>query len=94
MDQAGEATAENTTASGEFIQDEGCVSATARDEHNEMRKITGRVADIHRPLVSPSQCAKAGQRTYLDDSGGWMFSKDSTAGKQVSRILDRESRKP
>ncbi len=65
---------------------------TARDEHNEVRKITGRVADVHKPLVSPSQCAKAGQLTYLDESGGWMFSKHSKAGKEVSKILDRESR--
>ena len=70
---------EYKTASGEFIKDEGGVSATARDEHNEVRKITGRIADIHKPLESPSQCAKAGQLTYLDDSGGWMFSKDSAA---------------
>ena len=56
------------TASGEFIKDEGGVSVTAGDD--EMRKITGRVADIHKPLVSPSQCAKAGQRIYLDDTGG------------------------
>ncbi len=70
------------------------MSVAARDEHTEVRKITGRVADIHKPLVSPSQCAKAGQLTYLDESGGWMFSKDSTAGKQVSKILDRESRRP
>ena len=80
---------EYKTAGREFIKDEGGVSATASDEHNEMRKITGQVADMHKPLVSPSQCAKAGQRTYLDDSGGWMFSKDSIAGKQVSKILDR-----
>ena len=85
---------EYKTASGEFTKDEGGVSVRARDEHNEMRKITGRIADIHKPLVSPSQCAEAGQRTSLDDSGGWMFSKDSIGGKQVSRIRDRESKRP
>ena len=58
------------TASGEFIKDEGGVSVTAGDEYNEMQKITGQVADIHKPLVSPSQCAEAGQRPYLDDRGG------------------------
>ena len=84
---------EYKTASAEFIKDEGGVSVTARDEHNEMRKSTGRVADIHKPLVSPSQCAKAGQLTYLDESGGWMFSKHSKAGKEVSKILDRESKR-
>ena len=64
MDRAREATAGNgrlyKTASGEFIKHEGGVSVTAGDAYNEMRKITGRVADIHKPLVSPSQCAKAG----------------------------------
>lgn len=63
------------------------------DEHDEMRKLTGRVASIHKTLVSQSQCAKARQRTYLDDKGGWMFSKDSEAGKKVSKILEKEAKR-
>ena len=81
------------TASGELIKDEGGVKLVASDEFDEMRKLTGRVANIHKPLISQSQCAKAGQRTYLDDTGGWMFSKDSKVGKEVSRVLQKEARK-
>ena len=82
------------TASGELMKDEGGLRLTASDEHNVARSLKGRVADIHKPLIAPSQCAKAGQRTYLDDKGGWMFAHDGRVGKQIEKLLKKESSQP
>ena len=82
------------TASGELMKDEGGLRLTASDEHNVARSLKGRVADIHKPLVAPSQCAKAGQRTYLDEKGGWMFAHDGKVGKQIEKLLAKESQQP
>ena len=82
------------TASGELIPDEGALKLTASDEFGTARQLRGRVANVHKALVAQSQVARAGQRTYLDDQGGWMFGKDSSVGKRVAQMVAKEAQKP
>lgn len=81
------------TASGQHIHDEGAVKLKAQDESGNMRGLKGRLTDVHKPLVSASESAKAGQNSWLTKGGGYMVPQSSGVSKKIEKMLDYESRK-
>ena len=82
------------TASGELIKDEGSMRVRAEDERGFLRSLTGRVADVHKPLVSQARCAEVGQNTWLTKGGGWMVHKSSKVSQKIGQLLEQEAKKP
>ena len=81
------------TASGQHIKDEGAVRLKAQDESGNMRGLKGRLTDVHKPLVSASESAKAGQNSWLTKGGGYMVPQTSGVSKKIEKMIDNESRK-
>jgi len=51
-----------------------------------------RVAQIHKPLVSASKCARQND-AYISAGGGWLIPKDSEVAKRIRKLLYEESLK-
>ena len=81
------------TASGELVPDEGSIKVKAEDEFGTLRSLTGRVANVHKPLVSAGQAAGAGQCSYLSRTGGWVFHEASPIGKKIEKLMETEAAK-
>ena len=81
------------TATGELIQDEGKVRATGLDENGNISRVTGRVAGVHKVLVSASRSASFGRNGWITRGGGYLIPDDSKCSRLIKKIVERESQK-
>ena len=71
------------TAPGELITDQGSQVPKGCDRHGNMTALRGRVASVHKSLLSAVQICKAGHDTWLGEDGGWMWNRDSYIGQKM-----------
>ena len=69
------------TASGERIPDQGVKTFWCRDERGKRRRLTGRVAEVHKALVSAAAVCDKGQDLYLGAEGGYVL------GPKITKLL-------
>ena len=79
------------TASGDLIQDAGAIKFSGEDENGNKRGVKGRLMDVHTPLVSASEAAKAGQNAWLTKGGGWLIPQNSRVSKKIEHLLSLEA---
>ena len=92
VDNVGEANIEKSykTASGEIIYDYGGVGVTGYDENGTRRRLTGRLADVHKPLVSGHQiCTKGRQDAWLGSDGGYLMPRDGPIAVGLRNHFDK-----
>ena len=78
------------TASGESIPDYGGLKLKALDESGLKRTANGRVTDVHKALISASQClGKGGQLCWLDGDGGWIIPRREAIGWALEKQLEK-----
>ena len=77
------------TASGELVPSEGTGSYVGSDENGRRCKITGPIANVHKPLVSAYKCLSKGRLAVLDEHGGHVLPLNSAAAKDIQRILKK-----
>ena len=82
------------TATGELTEDAGAIRMTAEDEDDVKRGVSGRLADVHKTLVSASKSAKLGMNGWISEGGGWLVPEASKASRQIHQMLERMSRTP
>ena len=75
------------TATGELTPDKGQIKITGTSENKRKLRITARVANVHKPLLSASRCVNGGQCVWLSKGGGWMIETTDPVIKQVESIL-------
>ena len=75
------------TATGELTPDQGQIRVVGFSENNKRVRVNGRVAKVHKPLLSASKCVNNGQCVWLSQGGSWLIQKTDVAVKQVERIL-------
>ena len=75
------------TATGQLTPDKGQVVLRGYSENNRKMKVTARVAEVHKPLLSASRVVNGGQCIWLSSGGGWLIEKGDVAARQVERIL-------
>ena len=63
------------TASGEVVPDEGGARLIGFDDHGVRRGMHGRVAPVHKPLVSGTAAART-QDLWLGNDGGYLLPRD------------------
>ena len=81
------------TAGGQLVPDLGGVKLTAEDENGQLRRVRGRVSEVHKSLISASKSAQMGQNGWLTKGGGWLVPDDSRASERIHKILQEESEK-
>ena len=77
------------TASGELVPSEGTGPYVGSDENGLRCKITGPIANVHKPLVSAYECLSEGRLAVLDEHGGHVLPLNSAAPKDIQRILKK-----
>ena len=82
------------TAGGQLVPDLGGVKLTAEDENCQLRKMHGRVSEVHKSLISASKSAEMGQNGWPTKGGGWIVPEKSKASEQIHKILELEAAKP
>jgi hypothetical protein len=79
------------TATGEFTEDQGTVAATGWNGKGQRCRIRGRVADIHKPLISGSSVAGTATEPqnlmFLGPGGGNIIPYNSSIGKDMRCYL-------
>lgn len=80
-------------AGGELIMDEGGLKMTAETERGDLARLTGRIADVHKTLVSASKSASLGQNGWITKHGGWLIPDGSAISHKIKKLLDREAAK-
>ena len=81
------------TAGGQLVPDLGGVKLTAEDENGQLRRVQGRVSEVHKSLISASKSAQMGQNGWLTKGGGWLVPENSRASEKIHKILQEESEK-
>ena len=77
------------TASGEFIPDQGRRDVVGWDERGVARRLTGRVTEVHKPLISMGRCAEAGWLMNVCGSGGVVVHSKSKTGKKTQQAINK-----
>ena len=81
------------TATGELTEDQGALRITGEDEGRSLRRLTGRLTDVHKPLVSASSCASHGQNGWVSKGGGWLIPENSATSWKIQKILAKDAAK-
>ena len=81
------------SATGELIEDEGGLKVTAETERGDMARVSGRVASVHKPLVSAAKSAGFGQNGWITKHGGWLIPDNSAISHKIKKLLDKEAAK-
>ena len=79
------------TATGELTEDAGALRVTGETEAGELRRITGRVTDVHKVLVSAAKVAGFGQDGWISKGGGYLYPASSPVARKVKELLEREA---
>ena len=82
------------TATGEYTEDCGQMRITGELENGEPRRITGRLAAVHKILVSAGKVAGFGLDGWISTGGGFLIQRSSRLGKRIARMIAHESTKP
>ena len=78
------------TASGEVIPDEGAVVAAGVGEDGVQRRVRGRLARIHKPLVAAGAVCDRGHFVWLTADGGVMLQASDPIVQRVAQELNKE----
>ena len=73
------------TASGEIIRDEGLGELHGSTEGGQGMRLQGRIAAVHKPLVSASRALRS-HVAFMDSNGGYVFRNDSDEGRRLARL--------
>ena len=76
------------TASGQIIEDFGPTVHLGVDEHGQRRRLRGRVADVHKNLVSAALVNKVND-AYLWSDGGVIVPSNSEFAKEMHKCFNR-----
>jgi hypothetical protein len=76
------------TASGEYVEDlgEGIVSGLGEDGHS--RRLRGRIAEVHKPLIAASAACEMGNVVVLRKDGGLIIPVGHSLAKSIEKIVD------
>ena len=77
------------TASGEHISDEGPVRFVGIDELDNQRKLGGRLADVHKPLMSAAEVCDAGQDLWVGTDGGYLIPRYGPIGRGLRAEFEK-----
>ena len=77
------------TASGEIIPDKGAKHPSGYDAYGNLRKFRGRVAPVHKPLVSASKVCDADNDIWLGSVGGYIVPKHGTIGVEMRKHFEQ-----
>ena len=81
------------TATGEFTPDYGGLRITGTSENEASRRITGRLADVHKTLASASKCASFGRNGWIGQGGGYLIPDDSALSWKIKKMVERKLRR-
>ena len=59
-------------------------------EHSVRMNLAGRVAPVHKTLLSASKVAGKNHDIWLTKNGGWIYPAGSDVGKKIQRLLEEE----
>jgi len=81
------------TATGELTSDEGSLRAMGLDENGNQNRVVGRIAGVHKVLVSASRSAGFGRNGWITKGGGYLAPDDSKRSRLVKKIMEKEAAK-
>ena len=85
------------TASSELIDDFGQMTLLGSDERDQLRRLKGRVSEVHKPLVAASKTTALGYDAFMDHTGGILIPRDGPVGRgmriEMSRLMRIHGRK-
>ena len=79
------------TATGEYTEDCGELKLTAELENGNPGRISGRLAAVHKVLVSASRCAGFGMNGWICKGGGYLVPEGSEVAKKIHALVEKES---
>ena len=83
--------AQYKTATGELTPDHGGVRIAGRVDGRRIHRLTGRLADVHKTLVSASKCAHLGRNGWLTKGGGYLIPDDSALSHKIKNMIQKEA---
>ena len=81
------------TATEELTSDEGSLRAMGLDENGNQNRVVGRIAGVHKVLVSASRSAGFGRNGWIAKGGGCLAPDDSRRSRLVKKIMKKEAAK-
>ena len=75
------------TASGEVVDDHGGGALTGRGEDGAPRRLRGRIADVHKPLVAASQTCEKDNVVLMTAGGGVILRRWHPAAIAMEKAL-------
>jgi hypothetical protein len=81
--------AQYKTASSEMISDFGAAKVTGEDESSNMRNIKGRIATVHKPLVSAATTADLGYDAWLGGEFSVLVPRKGPLGRELASAVER-----
>ena len=81
------------TASGEVIYGYGETTLHGQDTEGVTRKLRGRVADVHKVLVSASKMHEKGYNTWLGPGGGEIYPLNHPISRELTRAYNTAVRR-
>ena len=78
------------TATGELTPDYGGIRISGRVDGGSLHRLTGRLADVHKTIVSASRCTSLG-RGWLMKGGGYLISDDSAISHKIKKMIQKEA---
>jgi hypothetical protein len=79
------------TASGELVADQGGFRMSGSIPGGGSRTLNGRAVDVHRPLLSASACAAAGNDLWLGPAGGLILPRSGPVAQGLRRSFEKLS---
>ena len=82
------------TATGELTTDHGCARISGHTHGGQLYRISGRLVDVHKTLMSLSKCTRMGHNGWHTKGGGYLVPEDSTLSHKIKNFNDKEGGKP
>ena len=81
------------TASGEVVTASGRIIVKGGDEHGRQRRVKGRLADVHKTLVSAGEVAVQGYDGWVGSDGGYLMPRTGKIAEglrqEFARVVKR-----
>jgi hypothetical protein len=81
------------TATGELTPDQGGVRISGRVNGGPVQRVSGRLTDVHKVLMSASKCAGLGRNGFLTKGGGYLIPDDSALSHKIKKMIRKEAMK-
>ena len=89
----GDGATQYRTASNELVGDQGGYRVTGQAENGCANRVTGRLANVHKVLVSASRCATHGRNGWVTQDGGYLIPDDSPLSHKIKKMIHKEASK-